>query len=120
MAVNDAGSELFTGGIDNEIKAWDLRKRTVAYSMRGHQDTVTSLAISPDGQYLLSNAMDGTVRTWDVRAFAPANRMQKSFEDAIHLGLERNLIRASWSPDGQKIAAGSGDRTVVSFLAGMI
>lgn len=88
--------------------------------MRGHQDTITSLAISPDGQYLLSNAMDGTVRTWDVRAFAPANRMQKSFEDAIHLGLERNLIRASWSPQGDKIAAGSGDRTVVSFFGRVI
>jgi WD40 repeat protein len=29
------------------------------------------------------------------------------------MGLEKNLIRASWDPKGEKIAAGSGDRSVV-------
>lgn len=28
------------------------------------------------------------------------------------MGIEKNLIRASWSPHGDKVAAGSGDRTV--------
>lgn len=30
------------------------------YVMRGHTDTVTGLALSPDGSYVLSNAMDCT------------------------------------------------------------
>lgn len=112
VAISEAGNELFSGGIDNEIKVWDLRKKAVVYSMRGHQDTVTSLSVSPDGQSLLSSAMDGTVRTWDVRAFAPSNRQQKVFDDALQIGLEKNLIRSCWSPQGDKIASGSGDRTV--------
>lgn len=56
-------------------QVWDLRKRSVVYTMRGHQDTVTSLSVSPDGQSILSNSMDSTVRSWDIRAFAPSNRL---------------------------------------------
>ena len=33
--------------------------------------------------------------------------------DGAPVGLEKNLIRASWDPKGEKIAAGSGDRSVV-------
>jgi Prp8 binding protein len=112
LALSEAGSELYSGGIDNDIKVWDLRKKAVAYSLLGHTDTVTSLEISPDTQTLLSNAHDSTVRTWDIRPFAPNNRHIRTF-DGAPTGLEKNLIKASWDPKGQKIAAGSGDQTVV-------
>ncbi|KAI5843998.1 WD40-repeat-containing domain protein [Morchella snyderi] len=116
VAISEAGNELFSGGIDNDIKAWDLRKRAVAYTLRGHTDTVTSLSVSPDGQALLSNSMDSTVRTWDIRAFAPANRLINIFEGAPS-GIEKNLIRASWSPKGDKVGAGSGDGSVAVWEA---
>ena len=89
-----------------------MRKKSVVYSMAGHTDTVTSLEVSPDAQALLSNSHDGTVRTWDIRPFAPTDRHIKTY-DGAPVGLERNLIRASWDPKGEKIAAGSGDRSVV-------
>lgn len=92
---------------------WDIRKKGIVHLLRGHQDTVTSLSVSPDGQSLLSNSMDNSVKIWDIRAFAPTNRLQKSFDDGVQVGIEKNLIRASWSTAGDKIAAGSGDRTVV-------
>lgn len=47
--------------------------------MRGHTDTVTGLALSPDGSYLLSNAMDNTLRIWDIRPYAPQERCVKIF-----------------------------------------
>ncbi|OJJ48085.1 hypothetical protein ASPZODRAFT_130006 [Penicilliopsis zonata CBS 506.65] len=112
VAISEAGSEIFSGGIDNTIHAWDLRKKAVAYSMAGHSDTITSLQISPDSQSLLSNSHDSTVRTWDIRPFAPSNRQINTY-DGAPTGLEKNLIRASWDPKGDKIAAGSGDRSVV-------
>ncbi|PLN77721.1 putative U5 snRNP complex subunit [Aspergillus taichungensis] len=110
--MSEAGNEIYSGGIDNTIHVWDLRKKSVAYSMLGHTDTITSLEISPDSQTLLSNSHDSTVRTWDIRPFAPANRHVRTF-DGAPIGLEKNLIRASWDPSGAKIAAGSGDRSVV-------
>ncbi|WEW59870.1 hypothetical protein PRK78_005351 [Emydomyces testavorans] len=112
VALAEAGNEIYSGGIDNDIHVWDIRKRSVVYSMIGHTDTITSIQISPDSQTLLSNSHDSTVRTWDIRPFAPADRHIKTY-DGAPTGLEKNLIRSSWSPKGEKIGAGSGDRSVV-------
>lgn len=112
VALAEAGNELYSGGIDNKIQVWDARKMQVSYTMQGHADTITSLEVSPDGQSLLSNSMDSTVRTWDIRPFAPSDRSMKTY-DGAPAGFEKNLIRASWSPRGDKICAGAGDRTVV-------
>ena len=112
VALAEAGNELYSGSIDNSIKVWDMRKKEVVYSLPGHTDTVTSLEVSPDSQILLSNSHDGVVKTWDIRPFAPTDRHIKTYEGAP-TGLERNLIRASWDSKGDRIAAGSGDRSVV-------
>ena len=56
------------------------------------------------------------MRIWDIRAFAPSNRLQHTYAEGAQHGIEKNLIRASWSPTGDKVAAGSSDRTVVSIL----
>lgn len=112
IAMSEAGNELFSGGIDNDIKVWDIRRKQVVYSMFGHTDTISSLQISPDSQSLLSNSMDSTVRTWDIRPFAPQDRHIRTF-DGAPMGFEKNLIKASWDKDGKKIGAGAGDGTAV-------
>ncbi|OAA66643.1 WD40/YVTN repeat-like-containing domain protein [Niveomyces insectorum RCEF 264] len=112
VAIAEAGHELYAGGIDNDITVWDVRKKAVVYTLHGHQDTVTSLRVSPDSQSLLSFAMDATARTWDIRPFAPAERHLRTF-DGAQIGVDKNLVHASWDPKGQRIATGSGDGTVV-------
>jgi Prp8 binding protein len=112
VAISEAGNEVYSGGIDNDIKVWDVRKKAVVYELLGHQDTVTSLRVSPDAQSLLSYAMDATARTWDIRPFAPTERGIRTF-DGAQMGIEKNLIRASWDPEGKKVAVGSGDGTAV-------
>ncbi|POR38864.1 Pre-mRNA-splicing factor cwf17 [Tolypocladium paradoxum] len=112
VAISQAGNEIFSGGIDNDIRVWDLRKKSVVYSMLGHSDTITSLRVSPDSQSLVSYATDATVRTWDIRPFAPTERHIRTFDGAA-MGLEKNLLGASWDSDGKKIAAGSGDGTAM-------
>lgn len=112
IAISSAGNEIYSGGIDNDIRVWDLRKKAVVYSMLGHADTITSLRVSPDSQSLLSYSMDSTVKTWDIRPFAPTERHIRTFDGAT-VGSEKNLLRASWDSDGKRIAAASGDGTVV-------
>jgi len=112
VALAEQGHEIYSGGIDNDIKVWDARTLEVIYTLTGHTDTITSLEVSPDSQTLLSNSHDSTVRTWDVRPFAPVDRAVQTYDGAPS-GFEKNLIRASWSSKGDKIAAGAGDRTVV-------
>lgn len=111
VALAEAGNELYSGAIDNEIKVWDLRMKKTVYTLTGHTDTITSLGVSPDSQSLLSFSHDNTLRTWDVRPFAPTDRQIKVF-DGAQVGLEKNLIRACWDADGKRVAAGGGDGTV--------
>ncbi len=69
VAFSQSNDVLFFGGLDNSIRALNLRTNQVEYSLLGHTDTVTGLALSNRGDYLLSNAMDNTVRLWDIRPF---------------------------------------------------
>ncbi|KAH3763819.1 U5 small nuclear ribonucleoprotein 40 kDa protein [Pelomyxa schiedti] len=97
VAFGEEHHQVFTGCLDNEIRMWDLRaldsRGEVCLALKGHEDTVTGIAVSPDGSYVLSNSMDNTVR-------------------GVQHNFEKNLLRCSWSPDGQRIAAGSADRFV--------
>uniref|UniRef100_A0A5K3FLG7 U5 small nuclear ribonucleoprotein 40 kDa protein n=1 Tax=Mesocestoides corti TaxID=53468 RepID=A0A5K3FLG7_MESCO len=111
VAFSDTAEMIFSGGIDNIIKGWDLRKLDVAMRLTGHTDTVTGLALSPDGNFLLSNAMDNTLRIWDVKPYAPTERCTKLLQGHVHT-FEKNLLRCAWSPDGRYVTCGSGDRYV--------
>ena len=111
MAFADAGDRVYTGGIENEIKVWDLRKEEVVLKLAGHTDTVTGLSVSPDGTHLLSNAMDATLRVWDLRPYAPGSRCTRVLSGHTH-DFEKNLLKCSWSPDGLLVTGGSADRHV--------
>eukprot|EP00898_Chlorokybus_atmophyticus_P005080 jgi/Chlat1/5573/Chrsp369S00849 len=112
VSFSDASDKVYTGGIDNDIKVWDLRKTEVAMRLQGHTDTVTGMRLSPDGgAYLLTNSMDCTLRIWDMRPFAPQDRCIKILTGHQH-SFEKTLIKCDWSPDGQLVGCGSSDRNV--------
>ena len=66
VAFSRSNDVVFFGGVDNTIRGLNLRKRQIEYTLVGHMDTVTGLALSPSGTRLLSNGMDNTVRMWDA------------------------------------------------------
>lgn len=111
ICFDDASQSIITGGIDNDIKVWDLKNDKAPIDMCGHQDTVTSLCLSHNGNFVLSNSMDCTLRKWDVRPFAPNDRCVSVFHGHKH-DFEKNLLKCSWSPDDNMIACGSADRAV--------
>ncbi|KAG2492648.1 hypothetical protein HYH03_009064 [Edaphochlamys debaryana] len=114
VAYADAGDQVYSGGVDNVIRVWDLRKggeSSASLLLKGHSDTITGLRVSPDGTHLLSNGMDNTLREWDVRPYAPPNRCTKVFTGHSH-NFEKNLLRCDYSADGGQVTAGSADRMV--------
>jgi len=105
----EGDNQLFVGGIDNDIKVYDRRTNSIAYQLIGHGDTITGLALSPDGTTLASNAMDSTIRLWDVRPYCKApTRMLRVLKGHEH-SFEKNLIKVAWTPDGRRIGSGSAD-----------
>lgn len=57
---NESADQVIVGGIENLIKVYDLRKNKLLYTMPGHFDTITGLALSPNGNFVLSNSMDNS------------------------------------------------------------
>jgi len=112
VCFDDKAENVYTGGIDNLIHCWDVRKpNTEIFRLLGHSDTITSLSIDPQGSSLLSNSMDKDLRVWDIRPYAPIQRCVKIFTGAQH-NFEQNLIKANWSRDGSLVGSGSSDRMV--------
>lgn len=111
VAFSDTGDAVFAGGIDNDVRCFDLRTCDVAMTLAGHSDTITGCSVSPDGNSLLTNAMDQTLRVWDVRPYAPGQRCTQVIKGHSH-NFEKNLLRCAWSHDGTKVTCGSADRMV--------
>lgn len=54
-----------SAGEDRRIRLWDLSAGSMIKELRGHTDTVYSLAFSADGTLLVSGGLDSSVRVWD-------------------------------------------------------
>jgi hypothetical protein len=51
---------------DHSIEVWDSARDRAVGRLRGHESTVTALALAPDGSLLFSASLDQTLGVWDV------------------------------------------------------
>jgi Prp8 binding protein len=116
VSFSEGGDQIYTSGIENVVRVWDLRTEQPVYTMEGHSDTVTGMRLNAAGTHLLTNSMDNTVRSWDVRPYAPKDRCVAVYTGHQH-GFERNLLRCDWSSDGKRVTAGSANRMVYVWNA---
>jgi WD domain, G-beta repeat len=72
-------------------------------SFSGHDDNVTCVAFSSDGEFIISSSDDKTVKLWDVREGRELWRYE-GHKDIVHF--------VAFSPDSQLIASASADETV--------
>lgn len=80
------------------IKLFNAVTGSLVKTLRGHTDSINSLAFSPDGQTLASASDDFKGRVWDASATASGQPIEEPFEDIECVGL---------SPDGKTIAIGT-------------
>ncbi|MFF5113517.1 WD40 repeat domain-containing serine/threonine protein kinase [Streptosporangium sp. NPDC000509] len=89
------------------------RKVTALAQLRGHTETVNTVAFSPDGETLATGGGDGAVILWDARTRRPIGEPMK--------GHTRAVDSIAFSPDGRLLASGGnngegtepGDHTVI-------
>jgi Prp8 binding protein len=62
VTFNNTNEIVFVAGVDNSIKAWNLKKNEIEFSLLGHTDTVTGISLSNNGNFLVSNSMDHTLK----------------------------------------------------------
>ena len=101
------GRGFVTGGIDGEVRLWDLQKGLLR-GLQRHQDWVTTLAISPDGQLVASGSGDDTIvmrrLADDGGRDLPQEMVLRGHEDTV-----RGLV---FSPDGSALASVSFDSSL--------
>jgi WD40 repeat protein len=95
VAFSPDGRLLATGDIAGHVILWDVARRRVVATLRGHAQWVTSLAFSPDGRKLASGDILGRAILWDV-----AGRRKL----ATLGGNEDSISGMAFSPDGSRLA----------------
>ncbi len=94
------------------IKLWKVDTGKQLQTLNGHQDRVSSLAFSPDGQTLASGSMDNTIKLWKVSNGELVTTMKGAglfFNDGHESGV--NLVAFS-PPNGEFIVSGGVDHTM--------
>ena len=52
------------------VRIWDTRTGELLERLRGHRDSVYSVAFTPDARGLVSGSFDNTLKYWDVSRLA--------------------------------------------------
>ncbi|WOL12705.1 angio-associated migratory cell protein isoform X1 [Canna indica] len=92
-----------TGGKDDRGFLWKIGSADAGLELQGHQDTVSTVAFSFDGQLLATGSFDGLIHVWDTTSGSLKCTLEGSGE-----GFEW----VKWHPRGHLIIAGSEDTNV--------
>jgi WD40 repeat protein len=101
------GKTLASGDMDNNVRFWnvttgeprnfrDVTTGQYLNTLKGHAQTVWSLAFTPDGKTLASGSDDDTIRLWDVVT-------GKEIRTLKH---ENHVFSVAFTRDGKTLASG--------------
>ncbi|MFH9347854.1 hypothetical protein [Kitasatospora sp. NPDC017646] len=102
---------LATGSTDGTVILWDSKggaRTPLLARLGGRTDTVSSLAVSPDGRTLATGGSEGSTVLWDL-----GDRRNPSRISPALTGQSGSVDSMAFSPDGHLLAAGSLDTTVL-------
>lgn len=90
-----------------QTSANSTAKPSLITTLKGHDKTVTSVDISPDGLKILTCSQDRNALVWEW------SDSSKEFKPAlVLLRINRAATVCKWSPNGDKFAVGSADRVI--------
>jgi WD40 repeat protein len=128
---------VMTPATDNSVRIWDISSRAECGNAAAHRSEVTECAWSPDGSRVISASKDGSVvvcqpasdavqvsaesvhaapNGQNVAVVAEGGRLSLFDAEGQHrgdlIGHSDAITACAWSPDSDKLATGSDDRTV--------
>lgn len=107
LAIHADGRRLFAGdgvpGGSGFIHEFHLPEPKPVATWKGHDDTIYSLKLSPDGTQLLSGGADKTVRLWELES----RQAITTFE-----GHTNHVLATAFNHDGTRVASTGADREI--------
>jgi len=61
------GAILATGGVDFQVRAWEIRSNKQMAVFEGHKGKITSVCFNENGYYFATAAEDKVIKLWDLR-----------------------------------------------------
>jgi len=98
-----AGHRLSPGAVDGELWNALLKKHVLLLLMRS-EESISSVAISPDGTRIVVGTFDNSLRLWDAKSGQALGLPFEGHEDIVY--------SVAFSPDGHRIVSGSADKTL--------
>ncbi len=103
LTFNADASLLICGGPDGVVSVWDVAKRAVVKTFKGHTAGVTDVRMSPDQKSVVSASRDGTLRVWPMEEGVAARTLK---------GHEGAVFCFDISADGRQLVSGGQDKQV--------
>ncbi|MEW6401000.1 MAG: NB-ARC domain-containing protein [Chloroflexota bacterium] len=93
---------------DKTLQVWDLTKPDVEpRALTGHGDSVSAVALTPDGRLAVSGSSDNTIKVWDLT--------NRDAEPPSLAGHDELVEGAAITPDGHLAVSSSQDGTVKTW-----
>ena len=89
------GKLLYSASADQTIRIWDMGEKRCLAILRGSNDEVWGLALSPDGTTLASSSKDGVVAFWSALPHSKEEQPGRLPSGAMG----SSCIRPGWSSD---------------------
>ena len=102
VSFSSNGKYLAIARLNNQARVWEWQAAHSNKIVRSlPQKDVVDVAFSPqEERYLITASADGTAQVWDTN----------SYQEVAHLKYKTGLLTASFSPNGQYVAATSSDK----------
>lgn len=92
---------LVTGGMDGDIRVWEIRSRELISHLKEHTSKITKLLIFEDDIHLMSCSRDKSILTWDLKqekrltchtqSMGGVNGFARTGDKFITVGQERQI-----------------------------
>jgi WD40 repeat protein len=100
--------QIVLGGAGKDIQIWDTYTNQLLNTLKGHNNTVSSLTFSSDNSTIISASHDGSIKIWNTQTGQLLNTFNA----------HNNWINCiALSSDNLKIVSGSADKSIKMWNA---
>ncbi|MCA9791515.1 MAG: hypothetical protein KC910_06955, partial [Candidatus Eremiobacteraeota bacterium] len=103
VTLTDDGRHALTGGLDGQLRLWDLKKGRCLRELGGPGPRLTAIALVAGGLFALASSVDGQVRIYSVHGGGSLAQLEG------HAGAVRALAA---TPDGRFVVTAGEDRSL--------